>query len=164
MWTRSQGLAHAFRHSSSRSLSGLLVLFFFIMASIHPIHHPDAAYGPPEVHIPYPAEPVHYPPYINNADDDADRESLTGEAKGDETTAEEWAQPVRLFDQMVRCVFSFLALIRRYRTQCSVTLCWRKLASGRVSSGPIMRRRRSGNEPVSCCLYREAQQKRKVWS
>ena len=66
------------------------------MASI-PIYHPDAAYGQPEVHIPYPAEPVHYPPYLNNADDDPDRESLTGEVKGDETTPAEWALPVRCF-------------------------------------------------------------------
>lgn len=71
------------------------------MASIHPIHHPDPAYGSPEVHIPYPAEPVHYPPYLNDADEDADHESLTGETKGDETTAEELAQPEAVFSNMV---------------------------------------------------------------
>lgn len=64
--------------------------------SIHPIHRPEAVYGQPEIHTPYPAEPLNYPPYFHNPDDDPDRESLTGETKGDETSAEDKAMSVGL--------------------------------------------------------------------
>lgn len=79
--------------------------------SIHPIHRPDAVYGQPEIHIPYPAEPLNYPPYLNNPDDDPDRESLTGEAKGDETTAEENAMPVSSQTYALFCSYLSVSLM-----------------------------------------------------
>ena len=64
--------------------------------SIHPIHRPDAVYGQPEIHTLYPVEPLNYALYHSNPDDAPDRESLTGETKGDETSAEEKAMSVGL--------------------------------------------------------------------
>lgn len=77
--------------------------------SIHPIHRPDVVYGQPELHIPYPAEPLNYPPYLN-PDDDPDRESLTGEMKGDETSAEEKAMPV---GPQIKCCCAVIVIVHR---------------------------------------------------
>ncbi|KAF8507639.1 hypothetical protein BU17DRAFT_100376 [Hysterangium stoloniferum] len=67
------------------------------MAGVHPIHRSDAPYGQPEVHMPFP-ESGGYPSY--HQDDDPDRESLTGETKGDESP-EDWVIPNEIFEEEV---------------------------------------------------------------